>query len=570
MGDVSIYDSRRLTGPNLLSPRPGAILDVSCPGDLRDDLIAFWTAEARRILGAVGWENEELATRTFPGGASLFMSAPVDALYAATEVNEWALDAFRDRIEGYDEPDLEAGAVKLRRWIEEERNPALLALKDAAAEHGVHFLMDHETASVGLGQGARVFKVKDVPAPREIDWSRVHDIPLALVTGTNGKSTTVRLLAAMASAAGKVPGYSSTDGVRVGDEFVLCGDYSGPEGARRVLRDPQVAVAVLETARGGLLRRGLSVDRADAAVVTNVTEDHLGEWGVGDLASLARAKLVVSRAVPPDGLLVLNAEDAELWRQSEGLPVPRGWFALNAKNETILRQIEDGRDAAWLDGDTLMLATKGAIDGIIGVDEIPITLGGAARYNIANALAALLAGTRLGLDREALAGGLSGFTGSPEENPGRGNRFDLGGVMAIVDYAHNPGGFKALFEMSAALPAKRKLVLLGQAGDRSDSAIRDLARIAWETRPDRIIVKEMRSLLRGREEGEIPTLIEGELRRLGVPDEVVVRADSDLEAVQAALAWSRPGDLLLLLTHTQRHEILDLLTRLERETKKGV
>ncbi len=560
MGDVSIYDSRRLTGPNLLHPRAGAILDVSCPEALKEELFAQWAVEAKRVLAAVGWEQEELATRDFPGGASLFMSAPMDALYAATEVNEWALDAWRDRIEGYGDPDLEEGASRLRRFIAEEQNPALMALRGAADEHRVHFLMDHEAVSVGLGKGARVFPVGEIPAPEEIDWEGIHDVPLALVTGTNGKSTTVRLLAAMAGAAGLTPGYSSTDGVRVGDEFVLRGDYSGPEGARRTLWDPHVTFAVLETARGGLLRRGLSVDRADAAIVTNVTEDHLGEWGVGDLASLTRAKLVVRRAIDARGLLALNADDPELVREAAGLTTPLGWFALDPVNETILRQLENGRDAAWLDGDTLVLAAAGDVAGVTGVDEIPITLGGAARYNVANALAALLAGAKLGLSREGMAEGLAGFTGSPDENPGRGNRFDIGGVLAIVDYAHNPGGFRALFEMSAALPAKRKLVLLGQAGDRSDSAIRDLARIAWETRPDRIIVKEMRSLLRGRDEGEIPALIENELKRQGAPDEIVSRAGSDLEAVEAALAWSEPGDLLLLLTHTQRQEVLDLLT----------
>jgi UDP-N-acetylmuramyl tripeptide synthase len=554
MGEVSIHDSRRLTGPNLLHPRPGAIIDVSCPEELKDDLFASWTVEARRILSAVGWPGEELATRDFPGGASLFLTAPVDALYTATEVNEWALEAWRHRIEGGDPVDLEESAAKLRRWIEEERKPALMALRDAAAAHGVQFLMDHEAVSVGLGAGALVFPIDGIPAPGEIDWPAVHDVPLALVTGTNGKSTTVRLLAAMAGTAGHTPGYSSSDGVRVGDEFVLRGDYSGPEGARRTLRDPGVTFAVLETARGGLLRRGLPVDRADAAVVTNVTEDHLGEWGVGDLASLTRAKLVIGRAIGADGLLVLNADDPELVREGGNLGVPTAWFSLFPP--------APGRSGAWLEGDVLTLPAG----PVIGVGEIPITLCGAARYNVANALAALLAGAKLGLPREAMARGLAGFTGSPDENPGRGNRFDIGGAIAILDYAHNPGGFRALFEMSAAIPARRRLVLLGQAGDRSDSAIRDLARIAWETRPDRIIVKEMRALLRGRDEGEVPAIIENELKRLGAPAEAVVRAASDLAAVEAALAWSEPGDLLLLLVHTERQEVLTLLAERARGT----
>jgi len=563
--EVELFDSRRLTGPSLLADRPGAILDVACAVEFGEQLEAAWREEARRVLAAVGWGGEVLSSRSFPGGLGLVLSAPIDALYAATEVNEWALDAARARIGGADAPDLDEAAGRLRGLIAEERNPALLRLRDAAEQRGVQFLSDDEHASVGLGEGSRTFEVSRLPDPDGIDWSGIHDVPVALVTGTNGKSTTVRLLASMVAAAGGVPGFCSTDGVMVGGSFVEQGDYSGPEGARRVLRDRGTGIALLETARGGLLRRGLAVSRADAALVTNIAEDHLGDFGITDLDTLARIKLVVSRALAATDRLVLNAEDPVLVRHADGLPGAPAWFALDGGNGAIRSAVEAGGAAAWLDGGSLVLAEGGLVEEVVGVAGIPVTLDGAARHNVANALAALLVASRIGLDRKEMAAGLRRFSGGPEENPGRGNVFDLGGVTAIVDYAHNPHGYRALFATAAAIPASRRLVVLGQAGDRPDEAIRELVRIAWGIGPDRVVVKEMESLLRGRERGEVPALIEAELRRLGMPVEALSRAPNEIEAVRDALAWAREGDLLFLLTHQERPAVLDLLERLVRD-----
>ena len=199
-------------------------------------------------------------------------------------------------------------------------------MRNAARRHGVTFLHGEELVSVGSGRGVRVWPEQDLPDPAAVDWSAVFDVPTALVTGSNGKTTVVRLLAAMASAAGRVAGLSSTDAVRVGDRTVDQDDYSGPSGARLLLRQPDVEVAVLETARGGLLRRGLAVQRADVAVVTNIADDHLGEFGVETLEALAETKLLVARALGGDGRLVLNADDPVLVPAAARLAAPIAWF----------------------------------------------------------------------------------------------------------------------------------------------------------------------------------------------------------------------------------------------------
>jgi cyanophycin synthetase len=316
---------------------------------------------------------------------------------------------------------------------------------------------------------------------------------------------------------------------------------------------------VLETARGGILRRGLALDRADAALVTNIAADHLGESGVYDLASLAATKLVVTRAVSMGGMVVLNADDPELVRASRALVTPVSWFSLDPENPILRTQLGVGGPAAFLDGDELVLVTVGERQTVASVHEIPAAFGGVARHNVANALAAVALAATLHLPLEDMAAGLRAFRSDPEDNPGRANLFERDGVRILVDYAHNPHGIAALLPLAATLPAERRLLLIGQAGDRDDEALRDFARAAWPFRPDCVVVKELPELLRGREPGEVPAVFEDEFRRLGMPPQAILKADSDLEGVRRALDWARPGDLLLLLVHKQRDEVMEML-----------
>ena len=557
---MEVRDSRRLTGPNILWRRPGAILDVAVDeGEDAGRAVEAWRRQARRVLDAVGWQREELAHRRFHGAVSLVLSAPIDALYAATEVNEWAWEASEAVLRGEAEPDLAAAAGRLHATIAAERKPPVLAMQRAAAERRVAFLWDDEEVSVGMGAGSRTWAADGVPEPSAVDWDAVHDVPVALVTGTNGKTTTVRLLKKMADAAGKTPGISSTDGCWVLGEEIGDGDYSGPGGARLVLRDRRLEVAILETARGGMLRRGLAVEDADVALITNVAEDHLGEWGIHDLDELVETKFIIAQGTRH---LVLNADDPRLRAWPDRVGVRRIWFSREHDPSVVQAHVATGGETAVLDGERLMLYTRGGGEPIARLDEVPMTLGGAAHHNVSNALGAILVARRLGLPLEAIRRGLLSFDSSAEENPGRLNRFDLGGAVAFVDFAHNPHGLEALLEMAAALPAERRLVVVGQAGDRDDEAIRDLPRTVWKYRPDRVVVKELLQHLRGRKPGEVPAIIEDELRRLGAPEPAIDRAETEMAAVRQALEWARPGDLLLLISHEERRAVLELVRRL--------
>jgi len=557
-----VSESRRLTGPSLLLDRPGAILEILLDDALRDRAVAAWRDAARRLLDATGWRDERLAARQFAGGVSLALTAPVDALYAATELNEAAWATAAAKLGGPAAEDEAAVAARLRQTIGAERDPGLVALRDAARSHGVTFLAGEELVSVGSGCGAVVWPAPSLPDPSAVAWDRVRDVPVALVTGSNGKTTVVRMLAAILEQTGRTVGMTSTDGVSVGGATLAEGDYSGPSGARLLLRRPEVEAAVLETARGGLLRRGLSVDRATVAVVTNVAEDHLGEFGVQDLAGLADVKLLVARAVQPGGAVVLNAADSLLVERAAAATVPVVWFSLDPAHPVVSRHLDAGGRAAVCEDGLLVLAEGRTRHPVVRVDDVPAALNGAARHNVANALAALAAAAVMGVPAEQIERALSRFGRTAGDNLGRANLVDLGGVRLLIDYAHNPHGMAALAQMFAALPAKRRLVLIGQAGDRSDDAIRELARAALATRPDRVVLKEMERYLRGRRPGEVPEIMADELSRQGLPAAAVSRPGTEVAAVRDALAWARDGDLLLLTVHQDRPLVLALIERL--------
>ena len=559
---MRVLDSRRLTGPSLLLDAPGAILDVALDGIEPERAISAWRAALVPLLAELGWQDSVVVARAHPAGLSLAFSAPADTLYAATEVNEAAWRSASRSLGAEDEPPVESEVVlaELRSSIERERKPWMDVLSRQTAARRLTLLVDDKRVSVGLGKGSRAWPVEESPRViGRIRWKRLADVPTALVTGTNGKTTTVRLLGAMAKAAGLTAGVTSTDAVTIGEEVVATGDYSGPNGARTVLRDRRVEIAMLEVARGGILRRGLALPHVRVALVTNVANDHLGEFGIFDLEALADVKLVVAKAVGPEGRLVLNADDPLLLERGWRLDVPVSWFTLDAKHPAVAAHVGRGGAACVLEREGVVFVQGAERREIAGVSEIPIAFGGAARHNVANALAAIGVAVGLGLPDTAIRAGLLGFGSDTRSNPGRANVWRLGGVTAIVDFAHNPHGLTALAQMTAALPAKRRAIVIGQAGDRDDESIREFARAAWSIRPDRVFIKEMEYYLRGREPGVVPALIESELLRVGAHPAAVSGWPSELEGVRAALAWARDGDLLLLTTHAQRDEVVALL-----------
>jgi UDP-N-acetylmuramyl tripeptide synthase len=559
---LELKDSRRLTGANLHWDHPSAILDVAIEGS-PEPVVGAWERAAREWLEAVGYAEEQTCFRLFDGGASLLISAPIDVLYSMCELNEVAWRGALHTLGQGDAPDPAEEVPRLTRLFDEERNPRLLELQSAARAHGVPFLWDDDEVSVGYGRTTLTWTPDSLPAADGVDWSSVGSVPLALVTGTNGKSTTVRMTAAIMQAAGFSAGLTSTDFIRVGDRIIDTGDYSGTGGARLLLRQPDVEMAVLEVARGGLLRRGLGVERADVAAVTNVAADHLGEYGINTVAELIPAKFIVARALTADDTLVLNADDDGVLAHGKKLQQRTTWFSLDAEHPKIRSVLADGGNACFLQDDNLVAAAGGEQRPVVAVRQIPAALGGIVRHNLSNALAAMCIALALGIRDAAIRDGLAAFRGDDRDNPGRGNWFEHdtadGTVRIVVDFAHNEHGMRALAEAVRQMPAERVVLLMGQAGDRLDDDIAALVRAACGMRPDRLLVSELPGYERGREAFAVPQLIRQNALICGLREEQIEIFAEPRAATRYALDQARGGDLLVLLALTQRQEALALV-----------
>ena len=555
---------------------------------------AVLEAWRRRVLGAceeLRWPAAAACAVPHDSGASLALAAPVDQLFTATEVNEWALAASMaerepaakpalvaalaaEQPEEAEPPMLEtAGALlRLRRRAAREANPRLRALIEAARSRSLPHLLDDEALTLGAGAGGHSWPLTELPEPAAVDWTRLRAIPTALVTGTNGKTTVVRLLAACAQAAGLTTGYCCTDGVFVAGNALGTGDYSGPAGARRVLRDAQAEAAILETARGGILRRGLAVARADVAVITSIAADHFGEYGVHDLEALVDVKLAVARALDAAGLLVVNADDAVLARRAPASGKPLGWFAQDADSPLLTAHRLVGGATAGVRGGRLVLCHGGAEHDLGAIAALPLAAGGHSHFNVANLATAALGAAGLGIAPATIAAVFAEFGARPEDNAGRLMRYQLGGLNLIVDFAHNPTALAGLVDFARHLRGGGRLaLLLGQAGNREDADIDRLAAVAAAARPDLVVVKELGSYLRGRDSGEVPALLRRALVAAGFEPGALGDAPDEDRAVRLALAWARQGDVLVLPLHSRegRSHALALFERLRREGWKA-
>ncbi len=568
-------DSRRLLGANLYFDRPAVVLTALGPLAADDAAHARWAAAVVSMAAALGWPAPQPQAQQpqvpspevqLAASAILAFAAPDDQLFTATEVNEWAWELACSEVgAGFSMQHRGVNAAALAARAGDELSRPLARLKAAAARHWLPCFEDDDTLSIGAGSGSISYPRAALPLAMDVPWSRLHDVPTVLVTGSNGKTTTARLIAAIARAAGKTSGLCGTEGIFVGGARVGSGDYAGPAGARVVLRDPAVDFAVLETARGGLLRRGLAVQRADVAVVTNISADHFGEYGMHHLDDIARAKLIVAHAVAGGrgggagegaggGVLVLNAGDPTLMRATALWPhaarARQALFALDFDAAPLREHRAAGGATCGLRAGAMWLSLAGQDHALGAAAAMPLTFGGAAAFNVENCAAAALAAASAGMPVEIIRSALLNFGRAPSDNPGRLERWSHRGATVLVDYAHNPDGLAQLLRVARSLQPARIGLLLGQAGNRSDAAITDLARTAAGFAPDRVVIKELPQMLRGRAVGEVPALIERALHAAGLAASKTVHEADEQSAALRLLDWAEAGDVIVLPVHT--------------------
>jgi len=413
-------------------------------------------------------------------------------------------------------------------------------------------------------------------------WVRDEDrrIPVVSITGTNGKSTVTRLVTHILKAAGKRVGTTTSDGVLVDERLVDPGDWTGPGGAWQILERSDVDVGVLETARGGLVLRGMGYESNDASVVTNVTSDHLDLQGIHTLPELAEVKATVARATKPSGWAVLNADDPLVASIARRVRSRVAMFSIRDGVSAALRRTVAGGGRGYVLRDGWLVEIDGSGSDapvehrIVEVGRVPITLGGLARHNVANALAAAGAARGLGVTLAQLRDGLTDFQPSSERSPGRLNLFRLGSRIVIVDFAHNEAGVSAVLDVAegiaggAAGRAAPVTAIIGTAGDRPDDTLRGIGRIAG-SRAQRVAIKETRKYLRGRSrESVVGELLAGVAAAGRATSDVTVY-ESETAALRGELARNgegaaRPdaGRVIVLMCHEEREEVFGLLAAL--------
>jgi cyanophycin synthetase len=392
-------------------------------------------------------------------------------------------------------------------------------------------------------------------------------IPVVAVTGTNGKTTTTLLIEHAARMTGLRTGATTTEGVFIDGHAVNKGDCTGYRSARSVLTSPDVDFAVLETARGGILKRGLAYDRCDVSVVLNVSADHLGLDGVDSVEELAKVKAVVARRATR--AVVLNAEDDHCVAMAADLAdgVEVLYFSLDADNPVLLRHLDNGGRAVYLEDNAIVLANGARHDAIVDVRQMPVTMKGAARYNIANSLAAAAALAASGFGNAEIADGLRSFVSDWKHNPLRGNVFDVDGVTVIVDYAHNTAAYAALAETARAMTPGRLVGVVAAPGDRRDADLVDIG-ATCAAGFDELVVYETEN--RGRAAGTVAAkLVEG--IRLARFEEDHLRVQLDVhEAIRAGLARCEPGDVLLFGCGSDISELLEAIRPTSPEVAKRI
>lgn len=387
-------------------------------------------------------------------------------------------------------------------------------------------------------------------------------IPIIAITGTNGKTTTTRLIAHLIKNNNHIVGYTTSDGIYIQDQLLEKGDTTGPISAKKILSDPTVEFAVLETARGGILREGLGFSRCDIGIITNITADHLGLKDIHTLDELARVKSLVVESVKKDGWAILNAEDEHCLKISENLESAIAYFALDENQPTILDLIHKGNLVAVYENEFITLIKGSERKRIASVSDVPLTMNGKAKFMIQNVLAATLAAYLSGLKVENIALSLQTFVPGPSQTPGRLNIFEFKNFKVMIDFAHNPAGYNAIKDYLVNVSANRKIGIISGVGDRRDEDIRACGRIAAETF-DYIIIRQEKHL-RGRTEEEIINLlVEGiHLVNKNFPYEVISK---EIEAIEHTISLAQSGDFIIALSDVVSNAIEVVQNHLNNE-----
>ncbi|HEX6289715.1 MAG TPA: DUF4938 domain-containing protein [Herpetosiphonaceae bacterium] len=561
---LEIRDLRALEGPNIYSFQPTVKLQIWADRDISrtiGDTVKTWAQQVGVVIGALRQEVQPA-----DGGFVITTTWTTPLPNVGERIAEGAaadLVAAEQRDEEYSHDEALFAAIDARKHEE----PSLRQLQ-LYAEARVRDLpmVPRGDGTVMIGSGARGWaldpSVLSLGMSVDVPWEQIGTIPIVAVTGTNGKTTTVRLIAHVLRETGLRVGNTDTDGIFIDGQQVEEGDWAGWAGARRVLTDPAVDVAVLETSRGGILRRGLGFNTCTISVITNISADHLGEFEIDTPAKMARVKGLLVRVTHPDGYTILNADDPLVRAMGETSAAQVVLFSNDRQSAAIAAHQQIGGSFVRSDGQQVEVSFNDQ-RGHFALADIPITVGGAALHNVQNVLAATAACLGLGVPLPTIVDALRTFMPSASHNANRLNLFDRDTMLVAFDYAHNEAGLIALLRFGQEMRQRRGgrlLLILGGPGDRPDEQIREQGRLAAEA-VDTLLLHEEERYLRGRELGETTRLYQEGALAAGIRADQVVIFPDEVAALDAALAMLQTGDVLLVAAHAHRATVLDRLER---------
>jgi len=399
-------------------------------------------------------------------------------------------------------------------------------------------------------------------------FNNKNRIPLIAVTGTNGKTTTSRLIAHVLNLAGYKTGLTTTGGIYIGNKCIDKGDTTGYDSAMGVLMCSDVDAAVLEVARGGLIRRGLAYDRADVGVITNITEDHLGLNGIETIEEMAYVKSLVAEAVRADGYAVINADDPVSESIINRIKCKIIMFSKDKFNTLMRDNLDNNGIAIYAYEGIIYVEEKENIYPIAKIDNIKITFQGKLIYNVENAMAACGALIGIGLKHSIIRKGITSFYGDEKNNPGRFNMYEINGIKIVLDYGHNIEGYKAVLGGAAKIKHKKLIGIIGVPGDRKDSNVLKVGNIAGENF-DYIYIKEDEDR-RGRKVGEIANLIKTGVLQSGFPSENIKEVMDEKIALEIAIKNAKYGDLIIIFFEKYEPLLQIVKTRILYEESKKI
>ncbi|GAB3788463.1 Mur ligase family protein [Nocardioides ungokensis] len=533
----ALVELRVLEGPNLYFPRAAIKLTLDISG-----LAAAPEERAARFAQRIGLRNARPGVPD-SGFRQRFAARAIARLVRAVAA-ESGTNRLAVRVRPTSDPHQ---LVVAYPWLHRERaqvmGRAVAGVLDALPATDIDEAVSEAAACVAAAQAGA--------APHTI----TPRVPVVAVTGTNGKTTTSRMIAHIARTWGKLVGWSNTDGIYIDGELVEAGDYSGPSGAGRVLAHKEVQLAVTETARGGILLKGIGLTRNDVSVVTNVSADHLGMQGIDTVDQLAEVKSVVPQITKKGGWAVLNADDPRVFAM-RGVIKAQPWVFSRDPDSPAIREVLNagGRATTVIDGWVAVLAPASDPDPLVELVDVPMTLAGLSRFNVENSLAAASAALAIGIPRHVVVEGLRTFLPDAEHNPGRMNFFSIGEVSVVIDLAHNEAGLEALLEIMNGVrrPGARLLLALGAVGDRQDELIEKLGEIGARD-SDVMVIAHKDRYLRGRPVAELDGLMRTGAERVGVTD--VASHPTEVAGLAALVEQAQPGDVVALMCHAEREAV---------------